>query len=285
MPVKNNLPTVAALALVLAVSRTAIASGGPEAAEPAPSAPALMTSQSVDQSAGNPASAMRSGAAYGRWGFDDSGVDLKANPGDSFFDFASGRWDARTVIPADKFRFGVFDALAEKTLEQVRAIIERCRQVARAQHRRRQDRRALQRIHGRGADRTTRRGADRGRSRRHPRRPDQGRHRGPDGPREKRVRRQLVPCDGVRGRKGSDPQRAARLPGRVRPSGSRLLFEGRFQGQEGQIPRLCRAHARHGRLGGGAAARGRHRRRSKPGSRKRAGAGPKAATATRPTTR
>jgi putative endopeptidase len=124
MSVNNNLPTVAALVSVLAVSGNALASGGPEAAEPAPSAPALMTSQSVDQSAGNPASAVRHGAAYGRWGFDDSGVDLKANPGDSFFDFASGRWDARTVIPADKFRFGVFDALAEKTLEQVRAIIE-----------------------------------------------------------------------------------------------------------------------------------------------------------------
>src|SRR5580704_2116767 len=122
MPVKNNLPMVAALALVLDVSGNAIALGGPEAAEPAPSAPALVTSQSVDQSAA--ASAMGRGAAYGRWGFDDSGVDPKANPGDSFFDFASGRWDARTVIPADKFRFGVFDALAEKTLEQVRAIIE-----------------------------------------------------------------------------------------------------------------------------------------------------------------
>jgi putative endopeptidase len=83
-----------------------------------------MTPQSADQSAGNPASAGRHGAVYGRWGFDESGVDPKANPGDSFFDFASGRWDARTAIPADKFRFGVFDSLTDKTQEQLRAIIE-----------------------------------------------------------------------------------------------------------------------------------------------------------------
>jgi putative endopeptidase len=107
MLVKNNLLTGATLALVLAMAGSTNMSGAQEAAGPTPSA-----------------SAVRHGAAYGGWGFDDSGVDPKSNPGDSFFDFASGRWDARTVIPADKFRFGVFDALSEKTLEQVRAIIE-----------------------------------------------------------------------------------------------------------------------------------------------------------------
>jgi putative endopeptidase len=99
-------------------------SGAQEPAEPAPIAPTRMASQSIDQSARNPAAAAQRGVAYGRWGFDDSGVDPKANPGDSFFDFASGTWHARAVIPADKSRFGVFDALADKTQEQVRAIIE-----------------------------------------------------------------------------------------------------------------------------------------------------------------
>jgi putative endopeptidase len=64
------------------------------------------------------------GASYGRWGFDASGIDPTVNPGDSFFDFANGGWDARTVIPADKSRFGMFDALTDKTQGQVRAIIE-----------------------------------------------------------------------------------------------------------------------------------------------------------------
>jgi putative endopeptidase len=124
MVVKANPLTGAALVLVLAIAGVTNVSGAQEPAEPARSAPVGMTPQSVDQSAGNAASAGHHGAVYGRWGFDESGVDSKANPGDSFFDFASGRWDARTAIPADKFRFGVFDSLTDKTQEQLRAIIE-----------------------------------------------------------------------------------------------------------------------------------------------------------------
>jgi putative endopeptidase len=118
----KNLLTGATLALGLAIAGNTNMSGAQQPAEPV--APAGMAAKSVDQSAGNPASAPHPGAAYGRWGFDDSGVDPKANPGDSFFDFASGMWHARTVIPADKFRFGVFDALTDKTQERVLAIIE-----------------------------------------------------------------------------------------------------------------------------------------------------------------
>ncbi len=124
MLAKNNLLTGTTLAVVLAIAAGTNMSSAQEPAAPASNAPARMPSQTLDQSAGNPASAVGRGAAYGRWGFDDSGVDLKANPGDSFYDFASGLWDARAVIPADKFRFGVFDALGEKTQEQVRAIVE-----------------------------------------------------------------------------------------------------------------------------------------------------------------
>jgi putative endopeptidase len=67
-----------------------------------------------------------SGAApqLGAWGFDASGVDAKAIPGDSFYGYANGDWDARTSIPADKSRFGVFDALRDRAQEQVHAIIE-----------------------------------------------------------------------------------------------------------------------------------------------------------------
>jgi putative endopeptidase len=63
-------------------------------------------------------------ASYGRWGFDESGLDPRVSPGDSFFDFANGAWDARTAIPADRARFGMFDALTDKTQQQVRDIIE-----------------------------------------------------------------------------------------------------------------------------------------------------------------
>lgn len=88
----------AALALALVLSVTRAAAEGPDAAS--------------------------RHAVYGRWGFDASGIDPAASPGDSFFDFANGGWDARTSIPGDKSRFGMFDALTDKTQEQVRAIIE-----------------------------------------------------------------------------------------------------------------------------------------------------------------
>src|SRR5262249_59685996 len=61
--------------------------------------------------------------SYGRWGFDESGVDPRINPGDSFFDFANGAWEARAEIPADKARYGTFDALTDKTQVQIRPIV------------------------------------------------------------------------------------------------------------------------------------------------------------------
>ena len=111
------------LALTLAMAGGA-SSRAPEPAAPAPQVLTRLASQSIDQPAGSPAAAPPRGAAYGRWGFDSSGVDPQATPGDSFFDFANGTWAARTAIPADKSRFGMFDTLTDKTQEQVRAIIE-----------------------------------------------------------------------------------------------------------------------------------------------------------------
>ncbi len=64
------------------------------------------------------------GAAFGRWGFDTSGIDPAVPPGNSFFDYANGAWVARTVMPADKSRFGMFDVLRDRTLDQLRVIVE-----------------------------------------------------------------------------------------------------------------------------------------------------------------
>jgi putative endopeptidase len=61
---------------------------------------------------------------YAPWGFDLTGLDRKVKPGDSFYDFANGLWDARTEIPSDKSRWGVFDMLRDRSQLQVRAIIE-----------------------------------------------------------------------------------------------------------------------------------------------------------------
>jgi len=61
--------------------------------------------------------------AYGAWGFDLSGMDASVKPGDEFFDYANGHWFANATIPADKSRVGMFDALTDKTQDQVLAII------------------------------------------------------------------------------------------------------------------------------------------------------------------
>ncbi|MDO8297415.1 MAG: M13-type metalloendopeptidase [Caulobacter sp.] len=61
---------------------------------------------------------------YGAWGFDLSGMDRSGRPGDDFYMWASGAWNARTEIPADRSRFGNFDALSILSEARTRAIIE-----------------------------------------------------------------------------------------------------------------------------------------------------------------
>lgn len=61
---------------------------------------------------------------YGTWGFDVSGMDTTAKPGDDFYKFANGTWDTKTVIPSDRVRYGNFDKLAELSEARTRAIIE-----------------------------------------------------------------------------------------------------------------------------------------------------------------
>ena len=61
---------------------------------------------------------------FGAWGFDITGVDQKAKPGDSFYEYANGVWDTRTSIPSDRSRFGLFDLLTDRTQDELRAIIE-----------------------------------------------------------------------------------------------------------------------------------------------------------------
>ncbi|RAK58869.1 peptidase M13 [Phenylobacterium hankyongense] len=61
---------------------------------------------------------------YGTWGFDASGMDKAVKPGDDFYRFANGAWDARTEIPSDRSRFGNFDKLTVLSEARSRAIIE-----------------------------------------------------------------------------------------------------------------------------------------------------------------
>ena len=60
---------------------------------------------------------------YGAWGFDVAGMDRSAKPGDDFYKFANGTWDANTAIPSDRTRYGNFDKLAELSEARTKAII------------------------------------------------------------------------------------------------------------------------------------------------------------------
>ncbi|CCQ10358.1 Peptidase, M13 family [Pseudoalteromonas luteoviolacea B = ATCC 29581] len=63
-------------------------------------------------------------AELGNFGIDLTARDESVKPGDDFFMYASGTWYKNYEMPADKTRFGAFSALAERSEEQVKVIIE-----------------------------------------------------------------------------------------------------------------------------------------------------------------
>ncbi len=70
-----------------------------------------------------------SGPEIGSFGFDETGIDNSTAPGDDFSKYAGGAWEARTEIPADKATYGMFNALADRSLEQTRTILELAQQT------------------------------------------------------------------------------------------------------------------------------------------------------------
>lgn len=63
-------------------------------------------------------------AELGSFGIDLTARDETIKPGDDFFMYASGTWYKNYEMPADKTRFGAFSALAERSEERVKVIIE-----------------------------------------------------------------------------------------------------------------------------------------------------------------
>ncbi|NNC38445.1 MAG: M13 family metallopeptidase [Hyphomonadaceae bacterium] len=60
----------------------------------------------------------------GSFGVDIAGMDTSVKPGDNFFKYVSGTWMKNTEIPADKSNYGAFTKLADRSEEQVKAIIQ-----------------------------------------------------------------------------------------------------------------------------------------------------------------
>jgi putative endopeptidase len=57
-------------------------------------------------------------------GIDMTGFDESVRAQDDFFDHVNGKWVAETELPADRARWGTFDALREKSQKDVLAIVE-----------------------------------------------------------------------------------------------------------------------------------------------------------------
>ncbi|MFC3033045.1 M13 family metallopeptidase [Pseudoalteromonas fenneropenaei] len=63
-------------------------------------------------------------AELGSFGVDLTARNEAVKPGDDFFMYASGTWYDNYQMPADKTRYGAFSALADRSEEQVKAIID-----------------------------------------------------------------------------------------------------------------------------------------------------------------
>jgi putative endopeptidase len=55
---------------------------------------------------------------------DPADFDASAKPCEDFYQFANGAWLAAHPIPADRSRYGGFDALADRNRDVVKAILE-----------------------------------------------------------------------------------------------------------------------------------------------------------------
>ena len=63
-------------------------------------------------------------AQLGAFGIDQGGMDTTVKPGDDFYDYVNGTWQAKTTIPADRSSYGMFHALQDLSLQRSRTILD-----------------------------------------------------------------------------------------------------------------------------------------------------------------
>ena len=63
-------------------------------------------------------------AAIGTFGIDLAAMDTSVKPGDDFYRYVNGNWVSTFPMPADKARYGVFDALRDKSEVDVRTLLD-----------------------------------------------------------------------------------------------------------------------------------------------------------------
>jgi predicted metalloendopeptidase len=73
------------------------------------------------------------------WGFDLSGMDERVRPGDSFYEYANGKWISRNTIPKDRAYWSTIAQLRQRTEERVQALLEQAPTAASENARKAQD--------------------------------------------------------------------------------------------------------------------------------------------------
>ncbi|HEX3701018.1 MAG TPA: M13 family metallopeptidase [Phenylobacterium sp.] len=88
--------------------------------------PALCATPTAPAVAGpaTPAADLTKAPRMGSWGYDLSARDPAVTPGDDFFTYANGSYLKTLQIPADRTRYGAFDALNELSQNRMRAVVE-----------------------------------------------------------------------------------------------------------------------------------------------------------------
>ena len=61
---------------------------------------------------------------FGKWGIDLTGMDKTIKPGDDFYSYVNGTWDANAEIPADKKDAGPVTELQDTAYDQIRKMLE-----------------------------------------------------------------------------------------------------------------------------------------------------------------
>ena len=85
---------------------------------------ALAGSQALAQDAGPAAMPATAPAHYGTWGVDLTTENKTVNPGDDFFMYTEGKWYDAAVIPSDQASSGVGYDVFNRSLGQMRTLIE-----------------------------------------------------------------------------------------------------------------------------------------------------------------
>src|SRR3546814_7128366 len=63
-------------------------------------------------------------AQLGAFGIDQGGMNKNVKPGDDFYSYVNGTWQAKTTIPADRSSYGMFHALQHLSPERTRGLLE-----------------------------------------------------------------------------------------------------------------------------------------------------------------